>query len=411
MTRVYRNSQVESQISLFLMAKIIEETIRTIFAIFNVSLSIFRAIDIMLCAISMCIIVYKAICGQLSQQNLTRKVFASIVILIVLPILYYPFNNSFIIENFNSDFLHILIFGSLFFFVGTLNVNYKELCWKLRYSIYISIVYAFLSFFVILTNGYMVVSYNILPWTLLAYCIYKNFNKKLYLLYFLLLFFLSFIGGARGPILIIILFIIIFNLRKGYFKSKKNIITFIILFITVVFLTAFYKDIAILMKNIFPNSRTLQKIIDSTFSDDSSRKNIYDYFLTVIRDNPFRIRGLFYDRYLTYSTFYNTNKLGFWINKNNLYAFSHNIFIELIVDLGLIGWFLSLVLIIYIIKTISYNNFKSNTYQRTIYLIFLFSGVFHLFISSSFLIHYLFWYYLGLSYRKYKLKERSFFEN
>ncbi len=201
-------------------------------------------------------------------------------------------------------------------------------------------------------------------------------------------FFISFLiiiaFGARGPILCILFFAVTY--LKIIFKNinyKKIFIIILFIFI-ILTLVLFFYDIINILYNLLSNfgirSRTLWLLLHKDYNL-SGREEIADIIIEAIAKNPILGIGIAGDRVLLEG------------------SYSHNIVIEVISNFGIIlGILLLSVLGIKWIKSL----FSKNESYLDIILIWSSIGFIHLFISSSYLIDFKFWIFIGVLFNNTK---------
>lgn len=188
--------------------------------------------------------------------------------------------------------------------------------------------------------------------------------------------------GSRGAILCVGIFVILKIIRMGKKLSYKTIL----LYITIPFLmTTFFLSFDIILQNLHDfllhfgiRSRNITLFLrDQIYL--SGRDRLYKDIIQEISKNPILGIGLAGDRRV----------LGGY--------YSHNIVLEILGDFGIIAGslvILSLGILIFIALFYS----KDKVISNIIYIWFSI-GLVHLMISSSYLIDFKFWIFLGLSLR------------
>lgn len=263
--------------------------------------------------------------------------------------------------------------------------NYDHLLNKLRiHGRIIFIVGIFMSYLIIFKNIDIGKNYSMsLSYYLLIPALtYLYHFLKTFTLSSMLIFILSTLGilliGARGPILCIGVYtvIYIFNNVRGY-NSKARLVfyaTFIFIFCIAII---FFKDILLLISRILDyfniDSRTINVLLNDIFYL-STRERLYMGAIQLFKENPLIGIGIGGDRVY-------------------LQGYVHNLFLELILNYGIILGFLISVMLIYIfVKSIIFVDKETSNFN----LIFLCLGVVPLMFSHSYLISAWFWIYLGL---------------
>ncbi|WP_313346635.1 O-antigen ligase family protein [Sedimentibacter sp.] len=223
----------------------------------------------------------------------------------------------------------------------------------------------------------MTLSYYILiPAVIYLDQLMDKFTLK-YFFSFLILVIIILTLGARGPILCAIIFIVLKFFKKKKILNRKNIFQYTLIVALITILLINYRNILISLNGFLIekgiNSRSIHLFLESGVHL-SGRENIYYSILSAIYTNPILGLGLAGDRVITGS-------------------YSHNIFLELLLDFGVfVGLILIFILFLLIIRALM---IKDNEKYDMI-IIWFSLGFVHLFISSSYLVDIKFWIFLGL---------------
>lgn len=198
-------------------------------------------------------------------------------------------------------------------------------------------------------------------------------------------------NGGRGAILCLVLFMVLLFINR-IIEKRVSMTKIILLIIIMFFLGAFLfilKDYFLsLIVNVLSiskiSSRSLEMIVNGTFSDSNGREQIWNTVVDAIRTGgPFGY-GLFGDRP--------------FVSPLHVAGYSHNLFLELLVSFGIIG----VVCIIYIlIDAIRMIFFCKDKNWRLIYIV-LFICSCKLFLSLSLWYVWEFWAAAAVAY-KYKV--------
>lgn len=184
--------------------------------------------------------------------------------------------------------------------------------------------------------------------------------------------------GSRGPILCVLVFIILKNLRPIVFDRKRLIAYFLLVGATLIIILNF-KNILVSISTFLSNFGISSRSITLFLGEGiyvSGRDIIYKTVVEGIANSPFFGIGIGGDRYATGG------------------SYVHNIFLEIIANFGIIiGGLFSLIIIIAIIRLLLVKNRK--TYNMIIIWISL--GFVHLMVSSSYLTDIRFWIFMGLA--------------
>lgn len=176
--------------------------------------------------------------------------------------------------------------------------------------------------------------------------------------------------GSRGPTIALILF---FVCKMALQPTKKVLIYFFSVVLILLFLTP---TILELLYSYSENSRTLSMLLNGTYiRNDSGRFAIYSSMLDKINKSPFWGYGIFGDRQFI----------------NGFY--SHNIFIEIWMNFGVvIGSLLIFSLFYFLIRTL-----RISIIQEKVLILFLTCySLVELLVSSSYLISPSFFIFLGV---------------
>lgn len=203
--------------------------------------------------------------------------------------------------------------------------------------------------------------------------------------------------GARGPLACVLLFFILKNLVLFRFDLKKAFINNIPIILLISVVNIFFDKIIINLLIIFEkmnlSTRTINKIIEGTLFEDRSRTLLIKHSLELIGNNSFIGVGLGKDRILLASRMRSTDLLSEAVG-----WYPHNIFIELLLQFGVIIGF---AFILYIIWHLFISVFKSNLKFRVdVICIFIGIGFFPLLFSGSYVNSPLFFALMGFCLNK-----------
>lgn len=178
--------------------------------------------------------------------------------------------------------------------------------------------------------------------------------------------------GTRGPLVSVAIFFLLYLLNVAFNRKKdiRGIIYFIftIIFIVIIILNLnpILYQIGNILSKIGFTGRTIELFKSNPFRF-SGREDIYGLMLDSIKSNPIFGKGLFGDRLVLEGTPFE-------------FQYAHNLFLELIVDFGFVGIFLSIVLLLKFIKVIFSENIKNTS------IVIVVLGFVGLMISGSFII-------------------------
>jgi O-antigen ligase len=250
-----------------------------------------------------------------------------------------------------------------------------------------------------ISSDYLSASYLMLIPTLLSLI---HFLSKKNFIYFIVTIFNIIVIltlGARGAILAVTIFLIFLMVLNPLSRGKKLLSISIPLSVFLFFLF-FWAISSDFLFNYFPNSRTLSLLSSGSFFESSVRLTMYKYSISYSISNPIKFSGLFADRIILFEAFGRSNLLGFYLSDEAIGGmYAHNIFIEIILQFGVIfGFFVIYFLLKPILKALK-KTLLNNEYKQyfRLYLVFLVSGLVYLMFSGSYLITPNFWLLLGFS--------------
>lgn len=402
------NTRIDKLLALLLMAKLIEftaESIVTAIGRLSVLMIFVRPLEELIYLVCGVAFVFNYF-NKSNEERLVKHTLIKTIFLMIVLIFSYILlsDNEFIVRNFGHAFSIILVYGSIFYFAASITVDYNKVVKYLGYGIPFAIIYGLISAFILHTD-YMIIANITILYAMVSYHLYKLSELKKYIIGFIILAALIFFAGSRGALLWLIVFYIIYNLLLNRRLTKKSLIMVSVLLMFIVILIFFWPEIISWLVSIFPNSRTIKMISISNIADDSSRTNIWKFFVGEIRENPLRVHGLFADRLAINQNFMNSNKLGYWITENRPYSYAHDIFLELFYDFGIfIGGLISIKIVLLTGRIAKFLRKTDNKAEAGFYLIMLICGFFMLLISDSFLLNVYFWFFIGLSNKAPKIR-------
>lgn len=260
-----------------------------------------------------------------------------------------------------------------------------------RIIVMLLILDSLLSFHVIeKTDTYsMGISYSLLFYLSVYSICKKNKNKLDYLKIFYMIIFI-FRYGSRGAILAYLTLIFFYILNNLYFNRKYKYL-FLGILVSVggyylVFKTSFISLIFQKINKLGINSRTIE-LFQTKGIYLSGRGEIYQRVYNSILKEPFSVKGIFSDFFVT-----------------GIESYSHNIVLELLYQLGIIlgGFFVILIFILFI-SSIFHK--QKNILDNLIFTFAIISLV-HLMVSSTLWQNVDFWVWIGLY-----LKQKKFLKN
>lgn len=252
--------------------------------------------------------------------------------------------------------------------VTTYIKNYNILYKYLEYFSYATVILAFIQYFFIkdesISGTYMTFSYNILLQSVFITLLCVKKFKITRLLCSIMGFLLIFIAGCRGALVSYLLCVLIYMLLYSFNSFYKKAIVFIVMCSLIFFVYVYFEEIIDFVNkqliNMDITSRTLIKLTELDFQNDSGRSIIQDMLI----EN------------------YNLFGHGFFADRVFTGHYAHNIVVELNYVFGTVGGtMLFVVLCITIIR--AWFCSKENT--RILLITFLSVGFIKLMFSSSFL--------------------------
>lgn len=315
--------------------------------------------------------------GQIKKDLLL--LIALLFVAYIATYIFFPTNRACMfteITDLTENPLYILVLYSVtgFVFARYLNtyVYLKKYLFVLSYVVVgISII---VYFFIPESdaNQYMTLSYNMLLQLSFLIMNIPLRGKILHYIFILIGSFVIVVGGARGAALALLVELILILLLKRNSHLKK-ILGISILSICILVIVVFYNNILDLVGNWLNiselDSRTLELLLKPMDDISSGRFDIQIYLL---KDWTILGKGLYGDRVLL--------KSSLLFGKDAAYA--HNLFVEWIVDFGVVaGGMLSCTFIILLINAMK--NKKNDVWPYII--VFVPTGFIHLMFSGSYL--------------------------
>lgn len=205
--------------------------------------------------------------------------------------------------------------------------------------------------------------------------------------------------GARGPVVCVTLYILL----KIVLMCKNNLKTVIginIIFLPIIIYTyKFFSEILLYLFNLFEkmnlSTRVILRLMESNFFEDNARNTLTHYSREIIKKFPLLGVGVGKDRILLSDIMGGGEAV-----EQMLGWYPHNIFIEIIMQLGII---IGCLVIVYMLKIIYIAIFRNeDKYSKDVVCIFISIGFFPLFFSGSYLSSPLFSAFIGLILYQYK---------
>ena len=349
-------------------------------------------------AISILLFIYTMIDSVKKRQILSIVIF--IIITCLCSVLSMLINEE-LLDLVKSYVLSMILYNTISYYIGkqylaTNNSTIYILFEKGDFYVFICYVFIIVSVITNTLDDYMTISYSMLFITCFSWV--KACVKKKLLHYFHSLFFMTFIlvFGARGPLLTCLFVILITIIVKNdnYRERVKRIVLLLLGTIGAFFV---YKPLIMILYNLFSESRTLLLLL--TGATGNIRQNIWEYSVKLIRENPYKIRGIFADRIAITNGHLNNDSLGMYVSKDmidGLYA--HNLVLEILVQFGVIlGGIILFALVLRIIEYVSkYLLFDDSMEHRVFSLLILIVALVPLMFSNSYLLYRYFWIAIGM---------------
>lgn len=241
-----------------------------------------------------------------------------------------------------------------------------------------------------MSRSYMVFSNAIMvPIGLIIYNAVANNKMMDYCLGFGGLLFMLFLGSRGSFLALALLVVLLFLIKSQNRKSLYGLILIPILLVLMYFISN--SDILGL-----ETSRILQKISSGTLFSSNDRLEIWKYLLSCCSKDAFMGHGLCADRFYLPLRFTGADA-----------TYAHNLFIELLVDFGLIGVAISVGLVAVLIK---YFRKEVDDQYKLIVVTFFFVSFFQLMYSRSFLTEANFFIMYGIVLVRLKLAKWNTYE-
>jgi hypothetical protein len=214
-------------------------------------------------------------------------------------------------------------------------------------------------------SGSMGLSYRMLvPTILVFYTVLQKFELKRLLLLILLIAILI-LQGSRGPVIATLVFPFLYVTVNSVGNFKKTFLLWVVFILVAVYILRYLDDILLWLSGIMEkynfDSKTVRLILSGDIFDPNGRDKIANDAWEVVLNNPIGV-GYFGERPL-------------------IDIYCHNIFLELMVDFGLvIGGIISIVFVGLVVK----KSIRSSVAERNVLLILLCAFIIKLLFSGSF---------------------------
>jgi len=325
-------------------------------------------------------------------SNLILFIMIAFLVIMLFNYILYP-------DNFKYIDIVSIVFSvfSFFSFIFYTSLKNKDTFFILFIqSVYIQSFFSILYFLSIDFNNTifysMSYSYYILP--LLLLLIWKMFKSFKIIDLFLFLLNLVFLisVGSRGPLVVVMIFLIILFVNKIIkFRNKSQFLISMSLVTLLFLLIININNIIIYLTNILSNrgitSRTISTILDPSSVFLSGRDTVYSYTLDYINKRPILGYGVWGDRKVLSS-----------IDQ----AYPHNIFLEILMQYGII---IGSLILITLLGLIFYRFLKGSNNKEKYFFAFSL-GFLPLLVSGSYLTSYDFWLFLAI-FINYNVENRK----
>lgn len=230
--------------------------------------------------------------------------------------------------------------------------------------------------------------YNLLIPTCITVYFFSRDKKIIWIIYTVIFSISILWRGSRGSILCLLVFVLLLYIIN--YRAEKRVVKWFKIIMLIGFgimLMWNFKNIALLLGNFFPNSRTLT-LLSSNANFDSGRKYIQSLYWKEIMLHPFKFNGIFSDR-IYYSRV--TQEIYDMTN------YPHNLVVELFYQWSIpFGIIIFVAMIFCIIRSILGINKVKNNDLICMVLIFFVSGFIKLFFSASYLVSVEFYLLVGI---------------
>lgn len=314
------------------------------------------------------------------QLNTAVIIYSCFIVIFSLNLFIFPYNSA-LMQSVLFEFFIVCL--PCFIYSYSID-DYEVMFYVLNKVANIILIAGLIISILMLINRINIGSYSmalsyylLIPSLFYLYKFYNFFSLK-YLILFIVSIVAILLIGARGPVLCIAVYTIIYLLNniKGKIDTKKLVIYVVILmllFISLMFfriLLSFLNDI---LERLNIYSRTVYILLNN-LTHLSGRDELYLNALQLIKQNPILGIGITGDRYY-------------------LDMYVHNLFLEIILNFGVVmGLSIIIILTGIIVKTI----FLTEKELSNILLIFFCLSIVPLMISGTYLNFAWFWIYLGM---------------
>lgn len=289
------------------------------------------------------------------------------------------------------------------FYFGLTMRSYKSILYGLRPYVWFCFLYGIIAFSMNSSAAYggiaMSVAYDILGGGMLAFALYICDKKKRYLAVAMMIMVLLLLLGSRGALIIMIIFTAVAMFLSARKNSSRFAVFALVSFLFAALVLLFLEPILSFLVRIFPDSRVINLLISGNIFKGSGRSELTEYCIKVISQAPLKIRGLFADRSVLINYFGGTSLMGFWIEPDAGSAlYAHNIFLELIMQFGIIlGGGLCVYILLQNAKVLRLSIGTDCIYTSLLSLFIFCRGMLQLLVSSSYVLNSWFWLFIGFA--------------
>lgn len=259
----------------------------------------------------------------------------------------------------------------------------KKLC-KLSTVLALEMIISFLIYHFVYNTvwgeGAMGLSYKLLiPAILMLYCTFKEF-KIWRLLLFVALIVIMVLQGSRGPLISVVSFAVLYQLVNISGNKKRvlrnTVILAVLAILFVIYLSDILEWIADMCDKFGFQSKFLMVILEGDFFLPNGRDTVFESVKEIINRNPWGN--------------------GFFAERPVIGTYCHNIFLEFILDFGILfGSFFVILYVALIIKKLRFADYAEKNIINILFCAFLIK----LFFSGSFWTETVFFVFLSFIIR------------
>ena len=331
----------------------------------------------------------------------TKRLVHMLMILVVMTLLYYF--SSLLYPSLNQVFLSgwLLFVSRLWpaYYVGRYTEDWNGVSHYVRKYIWIALVYALFAFTAELfevgggNSAYSTIAANLFFVTWIAFYDSIHSHKVVSIIVclfcFLPVLFLGTRAGLFGATLALVLY---FGRSISKSTGSKKVASYFLLIIGALVVVLFFSSLSNYLIDLFPNSRTLDYLRKGELFDDSNRSDsFYSKMTMALHENPLRMYGLIGNQIFIAGENASMDVI--------LSSFSHNVYLELCMNYGvIIGGLLSVYFTIVLFRAFRKSRWESRT-SEYVYLGILGMTFVGMILSYSWLFQYEIWLMFGLAFR------------